>query len=166
MQDCGPPVAREGDPPPPYRWYSTEEAKNREQFGCPRCLDASTEIATPSGGRSVDSLRAGDVVWSASASGERVAVPVLRVTRVAVPETHRLVALRLADGRTVRVSAGHPLARGGVVGDLAVGSAFDGSFVTDRTLLAPEVPFTFDLLPAGETGLYWANGVLLGSTLH
>ena len=25
---------------------------------------------------------------------------------------------------------------------------------------------TFDILPAGATGLYWANGVLLGSTLH
>jgi hypothetical protein len=24
---------------------------------------------------------------------------------------------------------------------------------------------TYDLLPSGETGLYWANGVLLKSTL-
>jgi hypothetical protein len=25
---------------------------------------------------------------------------------------------------------------------------------------------TYDLLPAGDTGLYWANGVLLGSSLR
>jgi len=24
---------------------------------------------------------------------------------------------------------------------------------------------TYDLLPAGDTGVYWANGILLGSTL-
>ena len=24
---------------------------------------------------------------------------------------------------------------------------------------------TFDLLPAGDTGFYWANGILIGSTL-
>jgi hypothetical protein len=28
------------------------------------------------------------------------------------------------------------------------------------------LPFTFDLLPSGPSGLYWANGVLLGSTLR
>src|SRR3989442_783087 len=26
-------------------------------------------------------------------------------------------------------------------------------------------PYTYDLLPSGDTGFYWANGILVGSTL-
>jgi hypothetical protein len=33
-----------------------------------------------------------------------------------------------------------------------------------------DVPYegsaTYDLLPSGDTGLYWADGILLGSTLN
>jgi hypothetical protein len=47
-----------------------------------------------------------------------------------------------------------------------LGDPVDGSGV----ILIENVPYsgsaTYDLLPAGETGLYWADGVLLGSTLE
>ncbi len=166
MQECGPPVAREGEPPPPHRWFTAEEAKNRESFGCPRCLDGGTPIATPRGDVRVDALRTGDVVWTESPAGERVAAPLLRVAQVPVPSSHRLVALRLADGRTIRVSAGHPLAGKGVIGDLAIGARLDGAEVVAREEVMPERAFTFDVLPAGPTGRYWAGGVRLGSTLQ
>lgn len=26
--------------------------------------------------------------------------------------------------------------------------------------------YTYDVLPSGDTGLYWANGILIGSTLR
>ena len=166
MQECGPPVAREGDPPSPYRWFTAEEAKNQETFGCPRCLDGSTFIATPTGDMRVDALRVGDVVWTESPTGKRVEAPLVRVVRVPVPSSHRLVALRLSDGRELRVSAGHPLAVDGTVGDLVLGSTLDGAEIVERGEVSPERGFTFDVLPAGATGRYWAQGVRLGSTLH
>lgn len=166
MQECGPPVAREGDPPPPYRWFTADDAKNRESFGCPRCLDGSTAIATPRGEVRVDELSVGDIVWTESIDGARIEAPIVRTSRVPVPSSHRLVALTLADGRELRVSAGHPLALDGAIGDLAVGAMLEGAPVVSREEVAPERAFTFDILPAGATGRYWAGGVRLGSTLH
>ncbi len=165
LQDCGPPVEREGDPEPPYRWASEEDVASREQYGCPRCLDATVQIATPDGERAIASLTVGDLVYTEDAAGQRVVAPILRVNRVGVPETHRVVAVTLQDGRTVRVSAQHPLATGGVVADLLVGSRLSGSLVTGTELVRPTGSATWDILPAGATGHYWANGVVLGSTL-
>jgi hypothetical protein len=42
----------------------------------------------------------------------------------------------------------------------------DGSLVVRADLLPYGQPATFDLLTSGETGFYWAGGVLLASTLR
>jgi hypothetical protein len=42
---------------------------------------------------------------------------------------------------------------------------FDGSTVVSARRIAYRGGFTYDLLPSGPTGTYFANGVLLGSTL-
>jgi hypothetical protein len=132
---------------------------------CPICLARGTRIATPAGEVPVETLRAGDVVWTLDASGARVAAPLVAVGSTPVPATHQVVRLRLDDGRTVEVSPGHPTADGRVVGDLSTGDGFDGALVS----AAARIPYgggaTFDILPAG-TGVYFANGVLLGSTLR
>jgi len=64
------------------------------------------------------------------------------------------------------VSAGHPTADGRKVGELKAGDRYDGAVVTSAALVAYTGGATFDVLPAGATGTYWANGVLLGSTLR
>ena len=50
------------------------------------------------------------------------------------------------------------------VGELQAGDRYDDSVVVSVTLL-PYAGATWDLLPSGPTGTYFANGVLLGSTL-
>lgn len=166
LQDCGPPVVREEEPPPPFRWATVEEVASREQHGCPRCLDAAVGIATPDGEKAVASLVAGDLVFTEDARGKRVVAPIVRVVRVGVPASHRVLMVRLEDGRSVRVSAQHPLAEDGIVGKIDVGASLDGSTVIERRLVVPTSNATWDILPAGETGHYWANGVRLGSTLR
>src|SRR5439155_1009954 len=74
--------------------------------------------------------------------------------------------LVLSDGRTVDVSPGHPTADGRRVGDLVAGDAYDGAIVASADRVAYSGGATFDILPAGPTGAYWANGVVLGSTLR
>jgi len=133
---------------------------------CPICLARGTRIATPSGDVAVENLRVGDVVWTRDAAGARVAAPLVEIGSTPVPTTHRVVALRFADGRAVYVSPGHPIADGRKVGDLTAGDAYDGAVVTRADLVPYAGGATFDLLPAGATGTYWANGVLLGSTLR
>jgi len=48
---------------------------------------------------------------------------------------------------------------------LAVGDELDRSRITLWELVPYSGSRTYDLLPAGPTGMYWANGILLASTL-
>jgi hypothetical protein len=73
-----------------------------------------------------------------------------------------MLHLTLADGRAVDASAGHPTVTGQKIGDLNAGDLLDGSRLrtVEQELYAGD---TWDLLPAGPSGAYWANDVLLGS---
>jgi hypothetical protein len=133
---------------------------------CPICLARGTLIDTPDGAVAVEALRPGMAVWTADRSGRRLAGVVLRVGSAAVPPTHRVVNLALADGRSLTVSPGHPLPDGRRLGDLRPGDTLDGSVVVRADLLPYDQPSTFDLLPSGGTGFYWAGGILVASTLH
>jgi hypothetical protein len=132
---------------------------------CPICLAASTLISTPSGPVAVTKVVVGMLVWTQAADGSLVAVPVLAVGSTPVPSTHLMVHLRLADGRELWASPGHRTADGRQLGTLAVGDTVDGSRVTFWTLEPYAGGRTYDLLPSGPTGTYWANGILLASTL-
>jgi hypothetical protein len=129
------------------------------------CLASSDRIATPSGAIAVSQLQAGMIVWTLDASGRRVATPVLVVSHVPAPAGHHVLRVVLADGRTVEASAGHPTLTGRLVGTFRPGDLLDGSSVTAVESI-PYAGDTWDLLPAGPTGVYWANDVLLSSTLR
>ena len=132
---------------------------------CPICLARGAAIATPIGDVSVETLRIGDLVWTLDRRGRRVAGVVVRVGSMAVPTGHQVVRLVLGDGRTVHVSPGHPLPDGRPVAALGAGDRYDGSIVVSADRVAYDGGQTFDLLPSGPTGTYWANGIELGSTL-
>ena len=132
---------------------------------CPICLAATTLIATPAGNVLVTSVLPGMVVWTESLDGKRLAAPVLEVGSSPVPPTHLMVHLQLADGRELWASPGHRTADGRQLGTLSVGDVVDGSALTLWELVAYAGERTYDLLPAGITGTYWANGILLSSTL-
>jgi len=133
---------------------------------CPICLAATTMISTPDGPRVVTSLWSGMIVWTQAADGSRVAVPVLDFGSTRVPPDHMMVHLRLADGRDLWASPGHRTADGRQLGTLASGDPLDGSRVVLWELVHYSGDRTYDLLPAGPTGTYWANGILLSSTLR
>ena len=133
---------------------------------CPICLALGTRIATPAGERAVQDLRVGDVVWTIGERGERVAAPLTAVGNMSMPATHEVVRLALDDGRVVLVSPGHPTADGRRIGDLAAADMLDGARVVGAERVRYSGGATYDIRPAGATGAYWANGVLLGSTLR
>jgi Hint domain-containing protein len=133
---------------------------------CPICLTRGTHIATPYGDIAVEDLKVGDIVWTQDATGARVASPLAQIGSTPVPPTHRVVHLRLSDGRAVDVSPGHPTADGRNVGDLVAGDNYDGAAVVSAELVPYAGGATFDVLPAGAALTYWANGVLLGSTIR
>jgi hypothetical protein len=114
----------------------------------------------------VEDLKVGDVVWTLDAAGARVPAPLVQIGTTPVPPTHRVVHLLLADSRAVDVSAGHPTSDGRNIGDIVAGESYDGAMVISVERVVYAGGATFDVLPAGTTGLYWANNVLLGSTLR
>jgi hypothetical protein len=132
---------------------------------CPICLAAATLIATPNGAVRVTDVKPGMLVWTASPDGSRVASPVLEVGSTPVPAGHMMVHLVLADGRELLASPGHRTADGRPVGALAAGDPLDGSTVEVWELVPYNGDRTYDLLPAGPTATYWADGIPLASTL-
>ena len=134
-------------------------------LNCPICLAAATLIDTPRGPVRVTDLHLGDPVWTAGAAGRRTPATVRALGSVPFPLGHDAVRLQLADGRTVTASPGHPTADGRALGSLQAGDALDGSTILSAAPVHLTDGATYDLLPSGPTGDYWADGVLLGSTL-
>jgi len=132
---------------------------------CPICLVGETLIDTPSGPMPVKEIRDGMLVWSLRLDGTREAVPVLLAEKNRAPPGHRVVLLRLSDGRELSASPGHPTMDGRTLGSLAKGDELDGVMVISANLVPLAGEFTYDILPAGGTGGYWANGIPLKSTL-
>jgi hypothetical protein len=131
----------------------------------PICLAKDTLIDTPSGPVAVERLCKGMAVWTVDELGKRVMAKVLETVTTPVPASFQIVRVRLNDGRTVTASSGHPTGERRALGDYLVGDTLGGALVVAVERLAYNGGTTYDLLPSGETGLYWANGILLKSTL-
>jgi len=136
----------------------------------PMCLASDTRIATPKGEVLVRDITPGTEVWTLDKNGAKVAAKVGSVGNIPAPIGHQMVHVVMSDGRGVFASPKHPTcaaAKPGAatVADLARGSAFDRALVSTADRAPYTGTDTYDLLPEGDTGCYWANGVLLGSTL-
>jgi hypothetical protein len=142
-----------------------EKSKEVTIATCPICLAEGTLIDTPDGGKPVEVLQVGDQVWSTDLSGKRVPAVIISFSLSKVPLYFEMVRLSLDDGRMLLASPGHPLVDGRLLGDLKVGDTVDGAVVMRVELTSNQTLHTYDILPAGGNGLYWANGILLKSTL-
>ena len=90
---------------------------------------------------------------------------ILETSKTSVPTTHQVIHVVLEDGRELFVSPGHPTTDGRTIGELSVGDVLDGSTIVRAESVSYAEGYTYDILPSGETGFYWANGILLASTL-
>jgi hypothetical protein len=146
---------------------TVQEASRQPRIGgCPICLEAGARIATPYGDVPVALIQPGDVVWTTDADGRRVAAAVETTTRRATPGPHLMLRLVLSDGRGLIVAGAHPSSEGDLLRELRPGRRYDGAVVVSAQWTTSTAPATFDILPAGVTGTYWANGILVGSTLR
>jgi hypothetical protein len=143
-----------------------KETKRGTSFNtCPICLTKGTLIDTPQGQIAVERLRSGMTVWTVDESGKPVSVPVIETVMTAVPPSFQVVKITLSDERSVTASPGHPSADGKALSEYQVGDTLDGAVVLTVERISCEGGATYDILPSGATGFYWANGVLLRSTL-
>ncbi|MDP3769786.1 MAG: Hint domain-containing protein [Candidatus Sungbacteria bacterium] len=142
-------------------------ATERETYRimCPICLSGATRIDTPQGMIAAKDIRESMDVWTSDEKGNRMLGIVIQTGRMRVPKTHEMIHAVLFDGRELFVSPGHPTADGRLFGNLAVGVLLDGSRIASIDRVPYSQEYTYDLLPSGPTGFYWANGILVGSTL-
>ena len=131
---------------------------------CPICLAKGTLIDTPNGSVAIEDLSVGMQVWTLDENGRRIAAPIIKTSRTPVPTSFELLRITLADGRTITASPGHPTADSRLLGELNDGDTLDGSPISNIAKIA-YFGQTYDILPAGPTGAYWADGILLGSTI-
>jgi len=132
---------------------------------CPICLSKNTTIDTPEGNLKVTELKTGMQVWTQDNLGHKQAGTILQVGKTLVPPTHKMVHLILDDGRELFASPGHPTTDGRVLGELKAGDILDGAKIKTVELVPYNENYTYDILPSGHTGFYWADGILLKSTL-
>ncbi len=131
---------------------------------CPICLSAGTLIDTPNGLIPVQQLSIGMSIWTTDEAGNRTVGTVIDTTKT-LTQSFLLTRIILEDGRSVTASPGHPAADGRALAYYRVGDILDNA----RIVSIESVPYidsaTYDILPSGPTGLYRANGILLGSTI-
>jgi hypothetical protein len=130
----------------------------------PICLSWGTLIDTPTGPIPVEQLQPGMLVCSVDTAGNRVIVPILKVSATLVPAKFQVVRITLNDGRTITASPGHPAADFRSLGEYRAGDILDRGKVISVEWQTYDAKATFDIRPAG-TGQYWANDILLMSTL-
>jgi len=135
-------------------------------MGCaPLCVCASpdTPIATPEGERPIASLKIGDLVYTVD-HGAMTVAPIVKTNRTLV-SGHSVVRAVLASGAVLEISPLHPTADGRRFASLKAGDSIDGVAVVSSTLVPYAHDATYDILPASDTGAYFAGGALVGSTL-
>jgi len=131
---------------------------------CPICLAKGTLIDTPLGQIAIEDLRPGTIVWTLDRDGQRVAAPILKIAMTPSPGSMQLLRIVLDDDRSFVASPGHPAAGGKLLAEFNTGDMLDGSMIVSIEV-NEYFGRTYDILPAGLTGLYWANGILLASTI-
>jgi hypothetical protein len=76
-----------------------------------------------------------------------------------------MVHIILDDKRELYVSPNHPTADYRLFVNLLAGDTLDGSKIKSAELVLYNGTYTYDILPSSQTGFYWADGILVKSTL-
>lgn len=131
----------------------------------PICLSGETKISTPFGDILVKDIREKMTVWSTDKNGKKVESAVLLTGKTLVSKDHKVAHIILSDDREIFVSPGHKIADGRTAGELEAGDKIEGVNIKSAELIPYTEKYTYDILPSGDTGVYYANGILLQSTL-
>jgi len=141
------------------------ESKQLSSISCPICLSYSTQIETPKGSIFIQAIKPGDKIWTVDLSGRRIEGKAVLVSKTKVPTGFKIAHLVLSDGRELFVSGGHPTFEGKKISDLLEGDIIDGASLILKEFIPYNGSYTFDILPSGPTGAYWANKILIKSSL-
>lgn len=130
--------------------------------GCPVpiCLSPDTKISMKGMKKRVADINEGDIVLS----NDEEPVKVIKTSMVEV-KNHKILKVTFNDATVLEISPGHPTSEGRLFKDLKVGDFVDKKMIVIIKEIPYKYKYTYDILPDSKTGNYYANGVLIGSTL-
>ncbi len=123
-------------------------------------ISPDTRIRTAGVQKRIADIKKGELVLS----DEEKAVRVKKVSKAPV-KNYKVLKVKLNDGTIFEVSPGHPTADGRRFKELKMGDILDNRMVVETKLIPYIYSHIYDILPDSKTGNYYANGVLVGSTL-
>jgi hypothetical protein len=132
----------------------------------PICLSGDTRIETPNGQIVVRDAKAGMKIWTTNRVGQKTEGVIVTTGKTEASVGHNVVHIKLSDGRELYVSSGHKVADGREAGDIQSGDILQGASVLSANHIPYTEEYTYDILPSGDTRMYYANGILLQSTLR
>ena len=129
----------------------------------PRCVVEGSMVDTPQGPRPIESLAAGEKVWSRTAAGEITVGTVVAIERHLV---FWFLRLTFTDGRRLEVTPSHPFATESgwkKAGALSPAEWVNGRFEALRvsksqTLIEPTIVYDITVHPHAN---FFANGILV-----
>lgn len=113
----------------------------------------------------VSDLKIGSLVWTVDRSGNKVQVKIIKTNKRLASENHKMAHIILEDERKLIVSPSHPTLDNKELELLEKGQILDGSRIISIQIEPYKKKYTYDILPSGETNGYWANQILIGSTI-
>ncbi|MFH0865693.1 MAG: hypothetical protein V1904_05835 [Bacteroidota bacterium] len=148
-----------------YKHWKTGEIFRGNKNEC-KCLSSESKIKTIDGYREITKLETGDLVATVD-KGDTVFRPILQINRVeAESMKYPVCVIEFTNRIKLTVSSGHPTADyKGDMNKLKAGDSLGGMIVSKVEKIKYKEEYTYDILPAGNTGTYWVNGIHLGSTL-
>ena len=129
------------------------------------CLPGNSSISAPNGFISAKHLKIGYSVWTIDRFNNKVKEIITKTNKRRVSKGHKMAHIILEDGRKLIVSPGHPTIDNKELGSLKKGQLLDNSKIISIQIMPYKEKYTYDILPFGDTGAYWANGIPIGSTL-
>ncbi|EPA04486.1 hypothetical protein BG20_I2303 [Candidatus Nitrosarchaeum limnium BG20] len=132
---------------------------------CPICLSEDTVIDTPNGNVNIKDVNQGMRVFTQDTSGNKQTVEILKTGKTLVSPDHKMVHIVLVDNRELYGSPNHPTVNGKTLEQLQTGDILDGAKIKKIEIIPYTGTYTYDILPSGDTGFYWANEILIKSTL-
>jgi hypothetical protein len=79
---------------------------------------------------------------------------------------HAVVRVTLSSGDVIEMSGGHPSADGRRFDTLAPGERLGAARVAALETVQYTEPYTYDILPASESGTYFVGDAWIGSTMQ
>ena len=128
---------------------------------CYASCSEETLIKTSKGDKKISKIQFGDLVIS---DGGEI-IRVIDLTKIKA-KNWLIVHVEFDDGIILEATPNHPLGPNKYkFENLMVGHEIDGHKVASVKLIPYKHKYIYDILPQSRSGAYYANGVLIGSSL-